>query len=148
MATTIRMKRGGRTHTPYYRIVVTDPRRKNGGREVDILGVYHPCARPEPVSEVDIAKALGWLRKGAQPSDTARNVLGKLGIMKHFHDGTTPEEATATYKGGVVENKGYTAPSPRKEPEPEVVEAAEAAAEAPEAEAEAPSESADAEKAE
>lgn len=137
MATTIRMKRGGRTHSPYYRIVVTDARTKTGGREVEVLGVYHPCARPEPVSEVNVTKALDWLNKGAQPSDTAKSVLRKLGVMKHFHDGTTPEESTATYKGGVVEDKGYTAPAPPKEDKPEPVEAAaeETTEEAPAADA-------------
>ncbi len=121
MATAIRMKRGGRTHEPYYRIVVIDSRNRNRGLEIDTLGVYHPCARPEPVSEVDVAKALEWLRKGAQPSDTARSVLRKLGVMKHFHDDTMPEteELVAKVTGGVVEDKGYNAPIPKKD---EVVE--------------------------
>lgn len=123
MATAIRMKRGGRTHEPYYRIVVIDSRNRNRGLEIDNLGVYHPCARPEPVSEVDVAKALEWLRKGAQPSDTARSVLSKLGVMKHFHDNTAPEtdDLVAKITGGVVEDKGYNAPIPKKEEVKEVV---------------------------
>ena len=68
MATVIRMQRGGRTHKPYYRIVVMDSRSRTRGVEVDTLGIYHPCARPEPVAEVDIHKALEWLSKGASPS--------------------------------------------------------------------------------
>ncbi|MBI2425119.1 MAG: 30S ribosomal protein S16 [Candidatus Hydrogenedentes bacterium] len=144
MATTIRLKRGGRTHNPYYRIVVTDPRRKTGGLEVDILGFYHPCARPEPVSEVNVIKALDWLRKGAQPSDTAKSLFRSLGVMKHFHEGTTPEETTATFKGGVVENKGYMAPPPPKEEAPAPVEAEAAeAVEAPVEEAAADAETAE-----
>ena len=90
MSTAIRMRRGGRTHSPYYRIVVLDSRTRDRGPEIDIIGYYHPCARPEPVSEVDIHKALNWLRKGAKPSDTAKSVLKKLGVMKHFHDVFTP----------------------------------------------------------
>jgi len=123
MATAIRMKRGGRTHEPYYRIVVIDSRNRNRGPEIDTLGVYHPCARPEPVSEVDVAKALEWLRKGAQPSDTARSVLRKLGVMKHFHDDTMPETEDLVVKvtGGVVEDKGYNAPIPKKEEVKEAV---------------------------
>lgn len=91
MATVIRMKRGGRSHKPYYRIVVMDSRTRTGGVEVESLGVYQPCARPKPVIQVDLKKALDWLRKGAQPSDTARTVLSNLGLMKHLHEGTEPE---------------------------------------------------------
>lgn len=112
MATVIRMKRGGRTHKPYYRIVVMDSRSRSRGTELDNLGIYHPASRPEPVSEVDAHKALDWLRKGAQVSDTAKGVLSKLGIMKHFAEGTSPEQSVAQIKGGAVEDKGYNAPPP------------------------------------
>jgi len=116
MATVIRMRRGGRTHKPYYRIVVQDTRDRIGGPEIDTLGIYHPCARPEPVTEVDVHKALDWLRKGAQPSDTARSVLRKLGVLKHFNDGTMPDEAVAQAKDEVVVDKGYNpAPEPKEE---------------------------------
>ncbi len=131
MATVIRMKRGGRTHKPYYRIVVMDSRSRGCGPELDVIGVYQPCARPEPKAEVDAHKALEWLRKGAQPSDTARNVLGKLGVMKHFHDGTTPEEAVSVVKDEAVEDKGYN-------PSPPVTETPEGLAEASEETPEAP----------
>jgi small subunit ribosomal protein S16 len=89
------MKRGGRTHKPYYRIVVMDSRARTRGDEIDNLGVYQPCAKPAPVVQVDAEKALDWLRKGAQPSDSARDVLSKLGIIKHFNDGTNPEAPSA-----------------------------------------------------
>jgi len=140
MATAIRLKRGGRTHEPYYRIVVIDSRARNRGPEVDIIGIYHPCARPKPVSEVDAHKALHWLRQGAQPTDTARSVLSKLGVMKHFHEGTTPEENVAVAQGQEVEVKGYNAPPP---PKPEAPKEAEPTAPA-EAEAEVASEPAEA----
>jgi small subunit ribosomal protein S16 len=86
------MKRGGRTHSPYYRVVVIDSRRRVGGLEVDVLGVDHPCARPEPVIEIDGKKALEWLYKGAQLSDTARNVLSKKGVLAAYAAGKKPEE--------------------------------------------------------
>ena len=130
MATVIRMRRGGRTHKPYYRIVVQDSSARSRGRELDTLGVYQPCARPQPISEVDAHKALEWLRKGAQPSDTARSVFKKLGIMKHFHDGTLPEEAVAQVKSDAVVDAG--AQEPVTETAPAAAEAAEAPA-APEA---------------
>lgn len=147
MATVIRLKRGGRTHKPFYRIVVMDSRNRTRGQEIEILGVYHPCARPKPISEVDAAKTLKWLRTGAQPSPTAKSVLGKLGILKHFHEGTTPEEAVVQVAGAEVEDKGYNAPPPPKPEEPKKAEAAaeetEASAEGGEAEA-APAEAAEA----
>jgi len=140
MATVIRMRRGGRTHKPYYRVVVQDSRSRDRGPEVDTLGIYHPCARPEPISELDVQKALQWLRKGAKPSDTVRSLLRKLGVMKHFNDGTSPEEPVAVLKGSRIEEKGYNAPPPVPE-EPEKEAPAEAPAE------EAPAEEAPAEKA-
>lgn len=142
MATTIRLRRGGRTHKPYYRIVVIDSRSRDRGPEVDILGIYHPCARPEPVMEVDATRALEWLNKGATTTDTAKSVLKKLGVMKHFHEGTTPEEGVVTMKGGVVEDKGYNAPPPPKPKEEPKAEEAEAAEGEAAAEAEAPAEEA------
>ena len=138
MATVIRLMRGGRKKKPYYRIVVQDGRSRTRGREIDTLGVYHPTARPLPVSEVNAIKALEWLRKGATPSDTVRAVFSKLGVMKHFHDGTTPEEAVTAVKDEAVVDAGYNAPPPveEKAPEAEVAEAPAAeVAEAPEAEA-------------
>jgi small subunit ribosomal protein S16 len=152
MATTIRLRRGGRTHKPYYRIVVIDSRHRDRGPEVENLGIYHPCARPEPIMEVNALRALEWLKNGATVSDTARSVLRKVGVMKHLHEGTSPEEEIITLKGGVVEDKGYNAPPPPKEKpkaeeaeaeapaEGEGGEAAEASAEAPAEEAEASSE--------
>jgi len=85
--------------------------------------VYHPCARPEPISEVDVHKALDWLGKGAQPSETAKGVLRKLGVLKHHAEGTRPEAPVAVVKGGVVEDKGYNAAPPVKEKPAKVEEA-------------------------
>jgi len=128
MATVIRMKRGSSKGQPYYRIVVQDSRTRTRGRELDILGFYHPTARPEPISEINIHRALDWLGHGAQMSDTARSVMSKLGVLKHFHDGTRPEEAVATRKGEAVVDKGYNAPPPPKAAKAPVEEKAEEAA--------------------
>ena len=92
MATVIRMKRGGRTHAPYYRVVVMDQRDRTRGRVLDEIGVYHPCSRPEPTIELDAGKALDWLYKGAVCSDTARKVLSQKGVMAAFAKGAKPEE--------------------------------------------------------
>jgi len=82
MPTVIRMKRGGRTHAPYYRVVVMDSRAKDTGKVIEELGIYHPCARPEPKVELNEERALSWLSTGAQPSDTVRDLLSKAGVME------------------------------------------------------------------
>ena len=135
MATVIRLRRGGRTHKPYYRIVVQDSRVRGRGPELDSIGIYHPAARPEPVSEVDVIKALDWLRKGAKASDTVMTVFKKSGVIKHFVEGTTPEEAVAVTKQAPVEDKGYNAPPPPKEETAEEPVSAETAEEPTSAEA-------------
>lgn len=84
MATAIRLKRGGRRHEPYYRVVVVDSRAKATGRVIEEVGYYHPCARPEPKTEINEEAALAWLHKGATPSATARNIFSKKGIMAKF----------------------------------------------------------------
>jgi small subunit ribosomal protein S16 len=95
MATKIRLKRGGRSHAPYYRVVVTDSRARATGRVIEEIGIYQPVARPNPVERVDVARAIDWLGKGAQPSDTVRNILSRKGILKAFADGMSPEDAAA-----------------------------------------------------
>lgn len=92
MSTVIRLKRGGRTHAPYYRVVVTDSRKRTRGAETETLGVYHPCARPEPTIEVDKSRALDWLIKGAKPSDTVRKLLSQNGVMAAYSAGKTPAD--------------------------------------------------------
>lgn len=92
MSTKIRLKRGGRTHRPYYRVVVQDSRNRTRGRVLDELGVYQPCARPEPAATVDMRKALKWLHDGAEVSDTARKVLSQNGVMAAFAAGKKPED--------------------------------------------------------
>ncbi|MDQ1257624.1 MAG: small subunit ribosomal protein [Candidatus Hydrogenedentes bacterium] len=136
MAVVIRMKRGGRTHEPYYRIVVADSRKRDQGPVVDQLGVYHPCARPKPVLEIDMKKALEWLYKGAQYSDTARDVLSRKGILKAFQDGVKPEDLAppAPVAEPVVEVAAVAeVAAPVEEAAPVAEAPVEAAVEAPEA---------------
>ncbi len=102
MATVIRLKRGGRTHAPYYRVVVIDSRSRARGREVDQIGFYHPCARPVPVAEIDQDKALAWLSKGARTTDTVRDVLSKKGILAAFVAGKKADAAGAAEADAVA----------------------------------------------
>ena len=113
MGTVIRMKRGGRTHSPYYRVVVMDSRTRARGREIEQIGFYHPCARPEPVSEIDAAKAVSWLQKGARITDTVRDVFAKKGIMAVFSGNAALETIVPASEPSVVAMEPVeTAPEP------------------------------------
>jgi len=83
MAVKIRLKRIGRRHQPSYRVVVVDEAKPRDGAVVDDLGYFNPI---QEKLEVDQARALDWLLRGAQPSDTARRLLSKLGVMEEWHN--------------------------------------------------------------
>jgi len=61
-------------------VVVADGRSPRDGKFIELIGHYNPLTDPETIS-IDEEKALKWLRSGAQPSDTVRSLLSKLGIM-------------------------------------------------------------------
>lgn len=77
----IRLKRMGAAKKPFYRLVVADSRDRRDGREIELLGTYDPKKNP-PLVNIDEEKAIAWLNKGALPSDTAKNILSKAGIIK------------------------------------------------------------------
>ncbi|NLM40600.1 MAG: 30S ribosomal protein S16 [Firmicutes bacterium] len=83
MAVRIRLKRMGAKKRPFYRLVVADSRAARDGRFIETLGYYNPIADPAEI-KVDEEKALYWLQKGAQPSDTARSILRKSGVLDKF----------------------------------------------------------------
>jgi len=76
----IRLRRMGRRNRPFYRVVAADSRSPRDGKFIEIIGHYNPLTDPATIS-IDEGKALKWLRYGAQPTDTVRSLLGKLGIM-------------------------------------------------------------------
>ena len=76
----IRLRRMGRRNRPFYRVVVADERSPRDGKFIELIGHYNPLTDPETIS-IDEEKALKWLRHGAQPTDTVRTLLKKLGIM-------------------------------------------------------------------
>ncbi len=83
MAVKIRLNRMGAKKTPFYRIVVADSRAPRDGRFIEILGNYDPSKQPALVN-VDEAKVMDWMSKGAQPTDTVKALLRKQGIMSKF----------------------------------------------------------------
>lgn len=73
----------GRKGRPFYRVVVADSRSPRDGKFIETIGHYDPLTDPATV-EINEEKALEWLRSGAQPTDTVRSLLGRLGIMDKF----------------------------------------------------------------
>ena len=83
MAVKLRLMRMGKKKQPTYRIVAADSRSPRDGRFIDIVGTYAPRAEPSAIT-VDNAKAVDWLSKGAQPTDTVRKLLEISGAWGEF----------------------------------------------------------------
>ena len=81
MAVKIRLKRIGAKKNPFYRIVVADSRFPRDGRFIEEIGTYNPLVNPAEV-KIDNEKALNWMKNGAQPTDTVKSLMKKLGIVQ------------------------------------------------------------------
>lgn len=81
MAVRIRLRRMGAKKAPFYRIVVADSRSPRDGRFIEEIGYYDPLKDPA-VIKVNEEKALDWMRKGAQLSDTVRAIFRKAGVLQ------------------------------------------------------------------
>ena len=82
MAVKIRLKRMGAKKRPFYRIVVADERAPRDGRIIETVGTYDSNVDPAVV-KIDEEKALSWMMKGAQPTDT---MFSKEGLMTKLAD--------------------------------------------------------------
>ncbi len=78
MAVKIRLRRMGSKKAPFYRIVVADSRYPRNGRFIEEIGYYDPMKEPAVLS-VDNEKAAQWIKNGAQPTDTVRDLLKRSG---------------------------------------------------------------------
>jgi len=102
MSVKIRLQRHGSKKRPFYFIVVADARAPRDGKFIQKLGTYNPLTTPATV-QLDRQKALEWLHKGAQPTDTVRKILSYKGVLylKHLLRGVSLglfDEATAMTK--------------------------------------------------
>jgi small subunit ribosomal protein S16 len=84
MATKIRLQRHGRKRKPFYHVVVADARAPRDGRIVEKLGTFNPNVEP-PLVELNFDAAVKWVLNGATPTDTARMLLSKEGVMLKKH---------------------------------------------------------------
>lgn len=83
MAVKIKLKRMGKIHAPFYRIVVADARTKRDGRAIEEIGKYHPKSEPSFI-EVSSERAQYWLSVGAQPTEPVRRLLEITGDWQKF----------------------------------------------------------------
>lgn len=91
----LRLQRFGTKNLPVYRIVATDKRSPRDGSFIEIIGQYHPLSSKEQYV-VKEDKAIDWLKKGAVPTDTVKDILKKTGIWNKFNE--TKSKKTATEK--------------------------------------------------
>ena len=104
MPVKMRLQRHGSKKRPFYFVVVADARSPRDGKFIQKIGTYNPQAVPAAI-QLDRQKALDWLHKGAQPTDTVRKILSFKGVLylKHllrgvklglFDDATAMEKFT------------------------------------------------------
>ena len=84
MATKIRLQRHGRKGYAFYHIVVADSRAPRDGKFIEKLGTYNPNTNPATI-DLNFEQALKWVLSGAQPTDTARNILSDKGVYLKKH---------------------------------------------------------------
>lgn len=126
MPVKMRLARGGRKKQPIYSIVVADARSPRDGRFIEKLGQYNPNTIPASIT-LDSDKALTWLQKGAQPTNTVRAILSFKGVLfkKHLQRGVakgafTQEEADAKFEEWMA-NKSQAIDSRREKHKAEVL---------------------------
>ncbi len=160
MALKMRMARGGRNKSPFYRIVVADARAPRDGKFIEKVGTYNPLLNKDDANRVTLNTELvkKWLAEGAQPSERVARFLGEAGLIDMPKNRTSIQKAKPKAKAlQMIEDKKAKEEA-RKEAEEAAKAEAEAAAAAPaeeeapaeetaEAEAEAPAEAASAEEA-
>lgn len=90
MAVRIRLTRLGDKKSPFYRVVVADSRTSRDGKVIEKLGTYDTLKDPAEI-KIDVEKAKEWLSKGAQPTETAKTILVKAGVIAQTNKKTAPK---------------------------------------------------------
>lgn len=105
----------GAKRQPSYRIVVAESRSPRDGRFIETVGIYNPKTQPMTL-RVDEERARYWLERGAQPTDTVRSLLVRVGAVP----GRISKEGLA---------EGYVTEVPSRGSTPQVMQAHGATAE-------------------
>ena len=113
MAVKLRLMRMGKKKQPTYRVVAADSRSPRNGRFIEIVGIYDP--RPDPSAiRIDNDKAVDWLRKGAQPTDSVRKLLEISGAWETF-SGTASTRPRRRRPGDARSPRPPRPPSPPRQ---------------------------------
>ncbi|HSV89086.1 MAG TPA: 30S ribosomal protein S16 [Bacteroidales bacterium] len=114
MPTKIRLQRKGKKGQPFYHLVVADGRAPRDGKYIERLGTYNPMTHPATI-EIKFDRALYWVQVGAQPSDTARSILSKQGVMLKHHlikgmakGALTPDQVEERFNNWLTEKRSIT----------------------------------------
>ena len=97
MTVKLRLMRMGKKKQPTYRVVVADSRSPRDGRFIEAVGTYQPRMEPSTI-EIDNARVLGWLAKGAQPTETVRKLLVVSGAWEQFESTRPAKPVSQRYK--------------------------------------------------
>jgi len=115
MAVKLRLARHGKKGNAFYHIVVADSRAPRDGKFIEKLGTYNPNTNPATI-EINFDKALDWLNKGAQPTETTRAILSYKGVLlkKHLEGGIkkgalTPEAAEQKFQAWIKDKESKIA---------------------------------------
>ena len=84
MAVKLRLQRHGRGKRPFYHIVAIDSRKSRDGACIERLGDYNPLTKPATIN-VNVDRAVDWLMKGAEVTDTIKAIFKYKGINYKKH---------------------------------------------------------------
>lgn len=111
MPAKIRLQRKGKRGQPFYHIVIADGRAPREGRFIERIGTYNPLTKPAEI-DLNFDKAIDWMQKGAQPTDTVKAILSYKGVLYKFHllqgvkkGAMTPEQAEEKFQAWYTEKQ-------------------------------------------
>ncbi|MCX6248876.1 MAG: 30S ribosomal protein S16 [Bacteroidetes bacterium] len=111
MPAKIRLQRKGKKGQPFYHIVIADGRAPREGRFIERIGTYNPLTKPAEI-DLNFDKAIDWMQKGAQPTDTVKAILSYKGVLYKFHllqgvkkGAMTPEQAEEKFQAWAAEKQ-------------------------------------------
>ncbi len=112
MPVKLRLQRHGKKGKPFYWIVAADARSKRDGKYLEKVGTYNPNTNPATI-DIDVDGAVKWLQNGAQPTDTAKNILSTKGVLLKNHllggvakGALTAEQAEEKFQAWIAEKEG------------------------------------------
>lgn len=134
----LRLRRRGRKRLPIYDIVAADSRSPRDGRIIERIGQYSPTIS-SGATMLDRERAAHWIRTGAQPTDTVRDILSREGLLLEVYmerKGASAEEISNAVETHLLKAKSREAKKEGGKKEVPAAAATEVAEEAPAAEAE------------